>query len=347
MVSTMSNFEALVGAGLYPAPRWLPQSMDQSRQWFRMTLFTEEDYRQAPFLDARGLREGMAQGNVGWPLLAGLTGPERRSDAHWIFHISHAGSTLVSRLLGECGDVLCLREPVILRQLFAGTTDEALHRLPVLRRLLSRCFRESQRAIVKATSHVSELAFPLVGPAAEGGKALFISIDPRDFIVARLTRDTSELAARAPARLQRLKRRLPNLDATEATSTRAHLAAMSWACEASSIEAAMSRIDPGRWKFLDFASFRGDPASSLADLARHFDIATDAAQIQSIVDGPLMRRYAKSSAPLAMPAGRQQEEEKTAVRERDAIRDALAWLERQRSSSDLIDRACARFDRAT
>lgn len=344
MVPIMSKIEALVSAGLYPAPRWLPQSMDRTRQWVRMMLFTEEDYRQAPFLDARGLREGMAQGTVGWPLLVGLSGPQYRSDAHWIFHISHVGSTLISRLLGECGDTLCLREPLILRQLLAGTENEMIQRLPVVRRLLSRCFRESQRAIVKASSNVSEIAPLLIGPAAEGGKALFISSHPRDFIVARLARDKAELANRAPARLQRLKRRLPALDPAQATSTKARLAAMSWACEASSIEGAMGRIDPGRWKFLDFACFLGDPASGLADLARHFDVAVDATQIQSIVDGPLMRRYAKSTAPLTMPADRQQEEEKTAVRERDAISDALAWLERQRSSSDLIDRACARFD---
>ena len=40
-----------------------------------------------------------------------------RSDARWIFHIGHVGSTLVSRLLGELAGVLAIREPRLLRDL--------------------------------------------------------------------------------------------------------------------------------------------------------------------------------------------------------------------------------------
>ena len=36
---------------------------------------------------------------------------------HFIFHTGHVGSTLVSRLLDETGDVLSLREPLPLRTL--------------------------------------------------------------------------------------------------------------------------------------------------------------------------------------------------------------------------------------
>ena len=36
---------------------------------------------------------------------------DMRSDARWIFHIGHVGSTLVSRLLGELDEVLAIREP--------------------------------------------------------------------------------------------------------------------------------------------------------------------------------------------------------------------------------------------
>ena len=344
MVSNMSNFEALIGSELYPSPGWFPHYMDQTRQWVRMVHFPEEDYRQAPFLDARAIDDRKAQDMVAWSFLARLTKPEHRSDAHWIFHIGHTGSTLISRLLGECGDTLCLREPLILRQLPAGMKGAAIERLPVIRRLLSRCFRESQRAIVKATSNVSELAVQLIGPSAEGGKALFISIDPRDFIVARLTRDKAELERRAPTRLLRLKRRLPNLDPAEATSSKARLAAMSWACEASSIEAAMGQVGPERWMFLDFASFLRDPASSLINLAHHLGIPVDAAQTQRIVNGPLMGLYSKSNTKLMMTAERQAAEEQTATLNRDAISDALRWLEKQRLCSNLIDRACARFD---
>lgn len=344
MLRSMSSVQALVGAGLYPAPRWFPQSMDPTRQWVRMMLFTEEDYRRAPFLDARGLRDGMVQGAVAWRQLADLSQPDHRCDAHWMFHISHVGSTLLSRLLGECGNALCLREPLILRTLVDGARSETNERLPVMRRLFSRCFRESQHAIVKATSSLSELAAPLLGPANHGGKALFISTSPRNFIVGRLSRDQSELAQRAPERIARLKRRLPKLDPTKATATKARLAAMTWACEASSMEAAMERIEADRWLLLNFSTFLEDAAANLANVARHFDLAVDSTQVDAIVNGPLMRRNAKGNSPLAMTTERRLDEEETSVRERASISDALGWLEGLRASSGLVDRACARFE---
>ncbi len=347
MVRPMISIEALVRAGLYPAPQWFPQSMDPNREWVRMVLFKDEDYRKAPFLDERGIRDGMPQGIVPWTLLAELTRQEHRSDAHWIFHISHVGSTLISRLIGEIDGTLCLREPLILRSLFKGSKEEAIQRIPIIRRLLSRCFNPSDRAIVKATSRVSELAAPLVGPAATGGNALFISINPRDFIVSRLSRDKDELAERAPERLSRLKQRLPGLDPTQATSSKARLAAMTWACEASSIENAMDRIDPERRMFLNFANFLQDPRSGLADLARHFGLSADQDRIDVIIGGPLMRRNSKDNAQVVMTAERKRAEDKTSVREKEAIDDALAWLDRQRGLSELIDRACARFELAT
>lgn len=186
MLHRMNRVEALVACELYPTPRWFPQSMDPTRQWVRMVRFSESDYRRAPFLDHRGLRTGMTEYAVPWRILAGLTLPEYRNDAHWIFHVSHAGSTLISRLLGQCDDVLCLREPSLLLSLFRGSTTEAISRLPVIPRLLSRCFRPNQRAIVKATSIASELAVPLAGPESEGSKALFVSIHPRTFIAGPL-----------------------------------------------------------------------------------------------------------------------------------------------------------------
>ena len=42
---------------------------------------------------------------------------DRASDARWIFHIGHVGSTLISRLLGELEGVLSVREPRSLRDL--------------------------------------------------------------------------------------------------------------------------------------------------------------------------------------------------------------------------------------
>jgi len=343
MIGRMTGFETLISGELYPTPRWFPREVDQSRQWVRITRFEEEDYRQAPFLDRRGLRKGMIEGTVPWRLLADLTSAGHRSDAGWIFHISHVGSTLISRLLGECGDIVSLREPVLLRSLLRGSTAEAIERLPVMRRLFSRCFLSNQRTIIKASSVVSELAVPLVGPEAEGGKALFLSVSPQKFIVGRLARGREELLSRAPERLARLRIRIPMIDQDEAMANDARVAAMSWACEASSIEAAMGRIDPARWHFLDFADFLKDPGPALALVAGHFGLECSQSHIASVVSGPQMRQNAKGRGQHFEAERRQAEKAKTIASDQDAIEDALNWLERIRASSPLLDRACARY----
>ncbi len=59
---------------------------------------SEEDYRQASFLDDRVLRENQGQGVIRWQELesAAATLPLK---CDFLFHTSHAGSTLISRLL--------------------------------------------------------------------------------------------------------------------------------------------------------------------------------------------------------------------------------------------------------
>ena len=115
---------------------------------------------------------------------------DMRSDARWIFHIGHVGSTLVSRLLGE----LAWRP----RDSRAAAAARSRARCPPeVRAALHRRSPEAhvanlrrriEIACVKATSFASEIAPDLV-PAGE--RALFMYATPRNYIASILAGENS------------------------------------------------------------------------------------------------------------------------------------------------------------
>src|SRR5215213_3277114 len=96
---------------------WLAQALDPSAGQVRLIAMNRASYRSASFLDDRMLQQPVDAQIVAWPTIEDAMPGDFRSDARWIFHIGHVGSTLVSRLLGELDGVLAIREPRALRDL--------------------------------------------------------------------------------------------------------------------------------------------------------------------------------------------------------------------------------------
>src|SRR5262245_55619754 len=90
--------------------------MDSRSDTVELVRLTKAAYAAASFLDSRLLTHGVPSGWGPWPELRDAAGGlcER---CHFIFHISHVGSTLLSRLLGQHPALFSLREPAILRNL--------------------------------------------------------------------------------------------------------------------------------------------------------------------------------------------------------------------------------------
>src|SRR5689334_5929495 len=96
-------------------PAWFPHLVDPINDRVLLVAKSEQDYRDAAFLDERSLRPDAQRQIVDWAALAAAVPPNARRDVQYIFHIGHVGSTLISRLLGELPDVFALREPLIVR----------------------------------------------------------------------------------------------------------------------------------------------------------------------------------------------------------------------------------------
>lgn len=327
-------------------PVWFPFQMDSSDGRILLVRKSEADYHSASFLDQRSLAPTAPRWVSGWSDLAAALPRNLRRDVQYIFHIGHVGSTLISRLLGELDSVLALREPLILRsfaeltkikdaqEFLPGTSRQ--HALDILTALLSRTFRPTQRALVKATSFTSEIGDLLV-PA--GSRALFLYVKPRRYMETILAGENSrqELRFLFPSRVERLRLRCPDFAWPVAGASEAVMALASWICEMTSLQRSASALPEGSAMWLDFDSFLARPVDGLAATAAFFGVGAGADRIEQICAGPLMRRYSKALEYEYSPELREEVLAEARSEHGPAIDSALEMLEAAAERWPIVD----------
>jgi hypothetical protein len=314
---------------------WLAQALDPASGMLRVVRMDREAYRNASFLDDRMLQQQHFAGIVPWASVTEALPADARTEARWIFHIGHVGSTLVARLLGEIPGVLSVREPRILRDVAALSPQRRAEFIPAVQKLVSRTFEDGETALVKATSFVSEIAAELVPP---GERALFMYATPRNYVASILAGDNSveEMVTLAPSRAKRIAGRasLPQpRNAAEAAAT-------AWACEMTALEAAAEAMPNAPIAWADFDAMLANMPRELARVADFFGFETD--DVEAIASGPLMGRYSKATEFEYTPSLR-----RDLIAEADAanladIDTALAMLQSAAENSPLLERALKR-----
>ncbi|MFL6768620.1 MAG: hypothetical protein ACJ8FH_02505 [Sphingomicrobium sp.] len=320
--------------------RWLAQAYDSGSDLARFVAMEAEDYRAASFLDDRMFQQQRDVRVWPWPAVEAAMGDTGRENARWIFHIGHVGSTLVARMLGELPGVLGVREPRILRDLALLPSDRREAMAPHVRRLMARTFAPDQRALVKTTSFVSEIAPLLVQTA---GRAIFMFAGARSYIETILAGENSvkELHALAEFRGQRMVGRLPPM----VTPTDAHRAAQAWACEMTALEGAAEAMPDRAIAWLDFDDFLARPGELLDEMAGYLGLDPGHDEVERIVSGPLMRRYSKDIAFEYSPDLRRELQREARAMHAADIESALAMLDDAGQSSGLLRRALDRSAR--
>ena len=312
----------------------LPHMADLANDRVLIALLGEEDYRAASFLDQRLLTERIGREWMGWDALPDLGPAAPRPD--FIFHIGHVGSTLVSRLLAEVGEVLPLREPMLLRTLaqVAERIDrpESIWspelyqtRLAQTTGWMGRGFAPGQRAMVKASSVITAIADDLTGG---DGRALFLYVPLARYVETILAGEASmaETLAQAPGRIARLAALLPDFRFALWQLPPVTRVAMSWLCEMATAQRTLPRADP-RYLWVDFEQLLADPAAALAAQHEHFELPVDRARIDAALTGPIMRQYSKAPEHGYSPDLRRELQVQAAAEHAPAIAEAIAWVE--------------------
>jgi hypothetical protein len=329
-----------------PSPRWFPHYYDAPTDSVVFVERGEADYRAASFLDDSSLPPEAPRHPVPWGQLAAFVPPGARRDLHYIFHIGHVGSSLISRLLGELPEVLALREPVILRDFAKRLAErggpEALWdpasvpaRLDTLSALLSRTFRPEQRALVKAASVVSDFAPDFV---PEGSGALLLYVRPARYLETILAGENSRTEHRQSAgeRLGRLHRRTGETRWPLWEMSEGARIAAAWASGMASLVAAADALPLGSVLWMDFDVFLADPAAGLERLAGFFGL--DPVAARRLAASPVMERYAKAPDYEYTPDLREQLLAQARLEHAGALIDGLAWLDAAAARSPLVAR---------
>ena len=320
---------------LVASPAWFPLE-NIAGEAMRLIQLDEAAYRSASFLDQRLLGAGHRQSTCDLAVLAGAA--ERlAAPAHYIFHIGHVGSTLISRLLGAHPSFFALREPALLRAVAARPAPEAgAPSLGVVLALLGRTWRQDQRAVIKATSFVSELAEPMLA-SGERPSALFMFAHPLAYLCgifagANSRADTRQLTS---ARLQRLLRRLGEGDWRPDPRSEGECVAMSWLCEMTALQQAAARC-ASQVLWVNFDTFLAEPFAGLQAIFQGLGERCAPREIESLVSSPMMRQYSKAPEH-AYDATLRRDVLRSAKREHAAeISRGLQWLQRLSARHPLI-----------
>jgi hypothetical protein len=264
-------------------------------------------YRAASFLDGRSFNHQTLGGWIPFQQIQQtvLQGALPESLLHFIFHMGHTGSTLISRLLDESGVVQSLREPLVLRDLAVmhDRKKDSDHLLSpqdvdawteIMLRLWSRCRPGRQCAIVKATSSTARVAAELMR-ARSSARAIYLSMAAEPYIAVILGGPASlmDIRGHAEERMRRLTRFLGQEPKPLHELSPGELVAASWVCEALTRE--QIRQSAGeRLLCLDFDEFLGDIPAAIRRLLVHFGLPGGEDMTNRIATSPALGQYAKA-----------------------------------------------------
>jgi hypothetical protein len=300
----LSSFKPpLPPAAFGPRPELYPHRLDavSGQAWF--VRLSRAQYEAASFLDDRVLTPGQ-QGE--WATLDDIAAAAAglKENCHFIFHIGHVGSTLISRLLGATDGLFSLREPTPLPVLAhlqselgkpesLWSLEQFEDRTALFLKLWSRTFEPHQAALIKATSWGAGLAASLLARPSQP-RALFLAVEPETFLAGVMASSAAwdDVSNAAQATLKRLHERLGEAPWILYELSPGERIAMSWACEMTALGAARGAA-PRNVMWLDFEGFLDMPEEGLTAALSHFGQAVDPRQVEALVRGPLMQRYSK------------------------------------------------------
>ncbi len=268
-----------------------------------LVRLSRERYRDAAFLDDRALTPNDSAVMLPLELVLEATARIEPRPHDAIFHISHCGSTLVSRLLGALPNNLQKREPLAWMTCgyYAREMDKLITRRALRAmfegssRALARCYAPTERVVVKSTSLAAPL-LPMFLAREPSQRAVLLTLAAEDWIAMRLADGSDRTEFERNARIWSFDLRLavarqaPELRFD--TLTFPQKVAVSWVAPMLWFSIAR-QTDPMRVKLFSATDLLASPSVGLASLATFLGLGADADQIDAVVKGPLLGSYSK------------------------------------------------------
>ena len=171
-------------------PDYFPDRIDPASGLMRFVATSRGVLDHSSFLDGRSAL-GVTAFVAPIEEVAALA-PAAADPVRWIFHTAFCGSTLLSRMCGVPGKVLCLREPQALVDLDSwrtglGDGDRALYAAlaSAVVGQMAKARAPGEALLIKPSNWVNGALDDFLAPA-RGDRAMVLSSDPAAFLVAVL-----------------------------------------------------------------------------------------------------------------------------------------------------------------
>jgi hypothetical protein len=312
-------------------PAWFPDGLDLDAGNARFVRAGRAALSAQPFLDDKWRHEGLPC--VAAPMPALPAAPVARPRLHFLWHTSFCASTVLAAALDTPGKALALKEPQVLIDL-ADVKRGARGRIADLALargvfgLLARRFDPREQVLVKPSNSANAL-IEEAAALTEGGMLLLHS-DCESFLVSIARAGQAgvsyvrELFMTLAADGHPAGRWRPN-DLFKLTDLQ--LAALVWRMQMDALEAASARLGD-RARSLDCRRFTEDPCAVLTALDRFFGLGLGRAGVGAVLDGPLLRRDAKTPSRGFDAEARAAEGRAVRARLGPDLAAVMAWQQR-------------------
>ena len=294
--------------GLAYCPELFLRDIDPKRNAAILSPMSADSYRRSSFLDNRLVRVGERDIVVPSDALIRLLEKSGlpAGTIHYIFHVGHCGSTLISRLLGELDDFHALREPAVLMGLsrsysaldepgFEITRERWAELRDFALTLLARTWQPGQTVLLKATSHAGNL-IPQLMSHTRKERAMFLYLDLETYLVTMLrshTRRENRHYAR-DFRIREFADLAPSRSAKFQDYSDARIAALTWLLHTREIANATRDPDiEARILLMTFDEFLATPKRQLDRVCRFMGATVDERRLENLLAGPTARSHSK------------------------------------------------------
>lgn len=283
------------------------QDINWNEGWAQVIETDQHFFHNAMFLDKRVLKEGRYSTKIHLKELNVLIRQQwdrKILPCHFIFHLGHAGSTLISRLLDECPGVFGMREPVVIRPIAITKNlvavgklkrdEETMQRnLHVLYLLLTRRFNPGQTMVMKTTSICANLAPDLLGFHPEN-RGLVLSVTCEVNLANQMDKEKLyDIQGFSLHRQCALQKREPGIEIDLNKMSRAELIALNWMGEVLELHDLITGSMKNRVLAINFDDFLKDKATNIKRILTHFSLPHDMDLVEKLCNSQVFQSYAK------------------------------------------------------
>jgi hypothetical protein len=322
---------------LTATPELFLKDFNPERDLAVLSPMSEASYRDSVFMDDRLVRSETRDLALSLNALGRLwqhSGVAARA-IHYIGHMGHCGSTLLSRVLGELPGLHSLREPPVLVALsralrhletpgFGLSTFEWSQLLELAALMMQRTWRASEVSVVKPTSAAGNL-LPYLMNRTGDERAVLLYVHLADWLPIMLRPDT-----RRETRLFAKDFRLGDFAAAAGNqvaspASAGELAAMTWLLQAREFTALLDDPRTGaRVRLLHFDTLLDHPVPVIGALCEWFGKPQRRDDIAAVAER-LMTTDAKRPGQPHGAAARAAELQRLRATEAMEIERGLAW----------------------